>query len=304
MRAVFGLVLIVGIGLAGFAVYMAQGYLEQDPGGGPRRCGQGGRGGSPPVEVYRGHPGSRLWRKRSPPTTSRSSAMRNPTFPRACSAPREGELFPNGPDELRFVLRPMEPREPVLAVKVTAPGEDAGITARLGRGMRAFRHQRRCLVGRLGVPAARRPGGHLLDRPRAGGTGGDVEEVTNDRKPTSLRRSGPAVDGIPASPRPSPGPSRWRLTPQSRIASLAQVTVPGKPVAEPRRHPGMTPWQRPVQVDQRRLLWHFPSSSGGLREALPEVLHESARTAADRSPRSRFPARTEAFALSNADGRA
>ncbi|CAM5535813.1 Flp pilus assembly protein CpaB [Frigidibacter albus] len=29
MRMVFGLVLILGIGLAGFAVYMAQGYIEQ-----------------------------------------------------------------------------------------------------------------------------------------------------------------------------------------------------------------------------------------------------------------------------------
>jgi len=29
MRAVFGLVLLVGMGLAGFAIYMVQGYFEQ-----------------------------------------------------------------------------------------------------------------------------------------------------------------------------------------------------------------------------------------------------------------------------------
>jgi pilus assembly protein CpaB len=50
----------------------------------------------------------------------------------------EAELFPEGPDQLRTVLRQMEPNEPVLAVKVTEPGEDAGLTSRLADGMRAF----------------------------------------------------------------------------------------------------------------------------------------------------------------------
>src|SRR5690606_25447116 len=48
------------------------------------------------------------------------------------------ELFPQGPEQLRMALRQMEPREPILAVKVTGPGEDAGITTRLAPGVRAF----------------------------------------------------------------------------------------------------------------------------------------------------------------------
>jgi len=46
-------------------------------------------------------------------------------------------LFPIE-DEPRFVLRAMEKDEAVLALKITEPGEDAGITSRLERGMRAF----------------------------------------------------------------------------------------------------------------------------------------------------------------------
>lgn len=50
----------------------------------------------------------------------------------------EEELFPEGLDEYRVVLRQMEPNEPVLDVKVTEPGQVAGIAALLSRGMRAF----------------------------------------------------------------------------------------------------------------------------------------------------------------------
>jgi len=47
-------------------------------------------------------------------------------------------LFPKGKDTPRVVLRAIEKNEAVLAIKVTEPGEDAGITSRLERGMRAF----------------------------------------------------------------------------------------------------------------------------------------------------------------------
>ena len=47
-------------------------------------------------------------------------------------------LFPEGDDEPRTVLRSMEKNEAVLEIKVTGPGEDAGITSQLERGMRAF----------------------------------------------------------------------------------------------------------------------------------------------------------------------
>jgi Flp pilus assembly protein CpaB len=48
------------------------------------------------------------------------------------------ELFPKGEDVLRSVLRTIDKDEALLAGKVTAPGEDAGVGARLAAGMRAF----------------------------------------------------------------------------------------------------------------------------------------------------------------------
>ena len=50
----------------------------------------------------------------------------------------EEELFPKGTDVPRAILRTMEPDEAVLAPKVTAAGEDAGVSSRLSAGMRAF----------------------------------------------------------------------------------------------------------------------------------------------------------------------
>lgn len=47
-------------------------------------------------------------------------------------------LFPEGPDQQRVVIRAMEPDEAILALKVTSPGEDAGVSSRLAKGMRAF----------------------------------------------------------------------------------------------------------------------------------------------------------------------
>ncbi|EAQ02857.1 CpaB family protein [Pseudooceanicola batsensis HTCC2597] len=50
----------------------------------------------------------------------------------------ENTLFPENDPRPRFVLRTMERNEAVLTGKVTAPGEDAGLTSRLEKGMRAF----------------------------------------------------------------------------------------------------------------------------------------------------------------------
>jgi pilus assembly protein CpaB len=47
-------------------------------------------------------------------------------------------LFPENTDEQRVVLRPIEKDEVLLSVKITKPGENAGLTSRLTPGMRAF----------------------------------------------------------------------------------------------------------------------------------------------------------------------
>jgi hypothetical protein len=50
----------------------------------------------------------------------------------------EGSLYPDGERQLRVVLRAMEKDEAIMEIKVTKPGEEAGLTSQLERGMRAF----------------------------------------------------------------------------------------------------------------------------------------------------------------------
>ncbi|SLN50673.1 Flp pilus assembly protein CpaB [Roseisalinus antarcticus] len=174
MRAVFGLVLILGVGLAGFAVYMAQGYFEETQ---AQLAAQRAAAAQavPTVEVFAVNRsiayGEQL--KREDVEVIRYA---EPFLPEGAFRTEE-ELFPDGDDELRVVLRPMEPNEPVLAVKVTEPGEDPGITSRLGRGMRAFAIR---VDVASGVSGFLRPGDRVdvYWTGRAMSSGGGVEEVT------------------------------------------------------------------------------------------------------------------------------
>ena len=135
MRGLFALVLLVGMGLAGFAVYMVQGFVSQQ-------------------ETALAQ--ERAKTARTVPTTQIYAPTRTITYgeqilpedvtlidyaiafvPEGSFATLE-EIFPDGEDVPRVALRQMEINEPILAIKVTQPGRDAGITSRLSRGMRAF----------------------------------------------------------------------------------------------------------------------------------------------------------------------
>lgn len=132
MRSVFGLVLVAGLGLAGTAAYMVRGHFERQSALLERQQAEF----VPTVEVYAV---SRqvMYGERLAPEDVALVRHVEATLPEGVFR-AEAELFPEGPEELRTVLRQMEAGEPVLAVKVTEPGEDAGITARLSPGMRAF----------------------------------------------------------------------------------------------------------------------------------------------------------------------
>ncbi len=135
MRLVFGLVLIVGIGLAGFAVYMAKSYIQ----GYQHQLAQERANRAPGIDTVD------VYVARNPlkyGQTLNKDDVRLTAFP-AASLPEgvfttEEALFPQGDSELRTVLRSIEANEAVLKVKVTEPGEEAGITSQLERGMRAF----------------------------------------------------------------------------------------------------------------------------------------------------------------------
>lgn len=135
MRAVFGLVLIVGLGLAGFAVYMVQGYFEQQEAELQRERMNSAQQ-VPTIEVIAVN---RTMNYGEPLTTDDLVVVRyaEPYLPEGVFTSAE-DLFPRGTDVPRIVLRQMEPNEPVLEAKVTEPGEQASITTRLAPGMRAF----------------------------------------------------------------------------------------------------------------------------------------------------------------------
>ena len=135
MRALFGLVLLLGVGLAGFAVYMVQGYVSDQDAVLARERAKA-------AEIV--------------PTTKLYAPVRTIAYGEAITEADialidyaiaylpEGafksveEMFPEGTNTPRVVLRQMEKNEPILASKVTAPGQEAGLTTLLARGMRAF----------------------------------------------------------------------------------------------------------------------------------------------------------------------
>ena len=135
MRAVFGLVLVVGIALAGGAVMMAKNYIsEYQEELANERAARDAIVAT--VDVFVANRPLRYGESLA------ENAVRVVKWPE--NAIPEGafvkaeDLFPANTDDKRYVLRAMEKDEAILAVKVTEPGKDAGITSRLERGMRAF----------------------------------------------------------------------------------------------------------------------------------------------------------------------
>lgn len=135
MRMVFGLVLVVGLALAGFAVYMAQGFISQTQSALDAERAISAKSG-PLVEVFVVNKplnyGDVLTKEDVQVIYWQENALPETIF-------RDGEvLFPNDGKELRYVLRQMDMFEPLLATKVTEPGKPAGLTGQLDKGMRAF----------------------------------------------------------------------------------------------------------------------------------------------------------------------
>ncbi len=132
MRLVFLLFLLVGLGLAGFAIHTAQSRFGQYQAALTDTQQQvvptGGRDRGEPALRY----GDTLVAD-----DVRAVAWPEAAMPEGVFATVE-ELLPEDADGDRTVLRAIEPGEPILAVKVTAPGENAGIAATLTPGMRAF----------------------------------------------------------------------------------------------------------------------------------------------------------------------
>ena len=135
MRMVFGLVLLVGIALAGGAVYLAKDQIGEYQAANARAQAALAEV-VPTVTVYVADKqlkyGQHLNKEDVRQVKWPEDAIPDGVFF------EETELFPENTDELRVVLRSMEKNEAIMATKVTEPGQDAGLTSRLERGKRAF----------------------------------------------------------------------------------------------------------------------------------------------------------------------
>jgi pilus assembly protein CpaB len=135
MRAVFALVLLVGMALAGMAVYMIQGYMTDLEAALQNEQAFNAKAGKL-VEVYVFAKAKKYgdalaeedvqliyWPEKALP----ESIYRD-----------KAALFPENADGPRYIMRSTEAFEPVLASRVTEPGELASLTSKLEKGKRAF----------------------------------------------------------------------------------------------------------------------------------------------------------------------
>ena len=218
MRLVFGLVLIVGVGLAGFAVMMAKERFDEYQSAIAHQRAQLEQ----VVDVTEVLVTARQIRYGEKVKPEDVISVRWPA-----NAVPEGtfqvidDFLPEGDKELRTALRIMEKGEPLLKVKVSRPGEDAGVSSRLAKGMRAFA---------VSVDVASGVSGFLSPGDRV-----DVYwsgEVSN-REVTKLIQANMnllAVDQISDLDRNSPTIARTitvEATPQ-QVARLAQAQQTGR----------------------------------------------------------------------------
>ncbi|MEM9425194.1 MAG: Flp pilus assembly protein CpaB [Pseudomonadota bacterium] len=135
MRLVFGLVLLLGVGLAGVAVYMARDFFAQQQ----LQLAEAEAAKSAIVPTSDVMVVNKQMRYGQRLTTKDVKIVRWPTaaVPSGAFTSVE-ELFPDGNEELRSILRTMEADEAILSMKVTEPGQDAGVSSRLSSGKRAF----------------------------------------------------------------------------------------------------------------------------------------------------------------------
>jgi pilus assembly protein CpaB len=135
MRAVFALVLLVGMGLAGMAVYMIQGYMSQLEGQLRAEQEFNAKAGKL-VEVYVfAKP-----KKYGDPLAEEDVQMiywPEQALPESIFQDK-AILFPENADGPRYIMRSTEAFEPVLASRVTEPGQLASLTSKLEKGKRAF----------------------------------------------------------------------------------------------------------------------------------------------------------------------
>jgi pilus assembly protein CpaB len=140
MRWMFGLVLIVGVALAGASVYMVRGYFSQTQEQLAQERELRAKTG-PLVEIYVANKplryGDPLTKDDVATVFFQENSLPEGVFKKE---PKEGDgvLFAEGVDAPRSLMRGVETFEVLVSSRITEPGEAAGMTGKLGPGMGAF----------------------------------------------------------------------------------------------------------------------------------------------------------------------
>ncbi|WP_069300423.1 Flp pilus assembly protein CpaB [Neptunicoccus sediminis] len=136
MRMVFALVLIMGVAIAGGAVYMAMERFNQYE----AALAQKNTPKVQKIDLKTVYVAANTLEYGKPLTEEDVKAVEFPlaAIPENSFSELEALIGSKDDDEFRTVLRTMEPGEAILASKVTRLGEDAGVSSRLEKGMRAF----------------------------------------------------------------------------------------------------------------------------------------------------------------------
>ncbi|MCK0142385.1 Flp pilus assembly protein CpaB [Aliiroseovarius sp. F20344] len=223
MRLIFGLVLVIGIGLAGFAVYMARDFI----GGYQAQLAAERAARSaivPTVDVLVVNKSLR-YGEQITEKEIRSVKWPENAIPEGTFRTIE-EVFPEGERKFRTVIRAMEKDEALMAIKVSKPGADAGVSSRLSQGMRAFAIR---VDVSSGVSGFLRPGDKvdIYWTGRGRNDAGEAEAVTK-----LIQANVPliAVDQTADSDRTGPNVARTvtvEVTPR-QVAALAQAQSSGR----------------------------------------------------------------------------
>ncbi|MBV7409248.1 Flp pilus assembly protein CpaB [Maritimibacter sp. DP1N21-5] len=223
MRAVFGLVLIVGIGLAGFAVYMAKDYIGNYQAAlAAERANRG-----PEIELTDVYVVNNTLAYGERVTDENIRIVQFPTASLPAGVfSNIDQVFPQGEKRFRTVLRSMDANEVLMETKVTGAGEDAGVSARLASGMRAFAIN---VDVASGVSGFLRPG----DRVDIYWTGRSVNDSVTTQDVTKLIQTNVriiAIDQTADQDRATPTVARTvtvEAAPEV-VATLAQAQATGR----------------------------------------------------------------------------
>ncbi|WP_026352347.1 Flp pilus assembly protein CpaB [Yoonia vestfoldensis] len=214
MRAVFGLVLLVGMGLAGFAVYMVNQYMASQTAQ-LDRARQLAATALATVEVYAAARPVTYGEQLTADDVRIISYARD-FLPEGTYATEE-ELFPLGTQSPRVVVLPMLENEVIMSNKVSEPGASRGLTALVEPGLRAFPVQGRVATG-FGIL---RPN----DRIDVYWTG----SLRDGREVTNLIKSGLQIIAVTGDPENTGGPQSVvvQVTPEE-VALLTQAQNSGQ----------------------------------------------------------------------------